>query len=483
MALQPSRIECASCGQAASLSDLVCQKCGGRVVKFCGGCGFKLSVAKKFCDSCGEKQAVDDGRTPFPYKKDPPTPPPQPAAKPPAPRQAAPPPARSPEPPRAKPPLVRPMGRPEAEPRGPSKRSRPAAGPALVALILLALGALALAAWWLAPSLSRWTLRQAALRYLEALQEGREAEAYAMLSAPSRRSCAPERFSASLPGKGWRFEDLRIGPADEEWALARFRVLGGPVPEEDWLYLVREEDGWRRAYWWHLASDIEDALSAGDPEKAYGYVREAARISPRDPLVNAYLCEVSYAREDYAAAEQACHLSLSLAGKYPSRLGEDGTRRLHALLADVYQDRLVKAPLAARHYEILLSLPGGSREERCRARLALGDSRLAAGEREAALADFRAAAESCEGEEDASYARWLLRALAGEAGAEALALARARRLADGRTLADLGPPERWEAAHAGGTQYRISVKDPSGGTLSARADLWTMDVEVNPNVP
>ncbi len=62
---QPSKIECAKCHEPATLTDLHCKKCAGRIVKHCAACGWVLSVMKKYCDSCGDPQAVVSN-TPMP---------------------------------------------------------------------------------------------------------------------------------------------------------------------------------------------------------------------------------------------------------------------------------------------------------------------------------------------------------------------------------------------------------------------------------
>ncbi|MFH2205106.1 MAG: hypothetical protein ABIJ96_18505 [Elusimicrobiota bacterium] len=63
--IRPSKIECSKCREPATLTDLHCPKCRGRVVKHCGSCGWVLSVLKKYCDSCGEPQEVVSN-TPMP---------------------------------------------------------------------------------------------------------------------------------------------------------------------------------------------------------------------------------------------------------------------------------------------------------------------------------------------------------------------------------------------------------------------------------
>lgn len=131
----PSPIQCSQCSEGSTPDQLECAKCGGRVVRICGACGFKNSAAKGFCDVCGDEMtegkagqvlpkhqidAVHQSNlkgTPMPAKLPPePAPPPKREPEPepePEPAPAPPPqPPRQPEPP----PRLPPIGRQESEP-------------------------------------------------------------------------------------------------------------------------------------------------------------------------------------------------------------------------------------------------------------------------------------------------------------------------------------------------------------------------------
>ena len=111
MELKPAVLKCSKCGRAAPHDTPKCPRCGGRVVKVCGACGFENSAAKNYCDTCGE-----------PLKSASQLPPAKPEARAPL----LPPPAR-PEP-QAKPPDQRPQ--PAAEKAEAPKPAQPDAAKA-----------------------------------------------------------------------------------------------------------------------------------------------------------------------------------------------------------------------------------------------------------------------------------------------------------------------------------------------------------------
>lgn len=72
--MAPHRIECEKCGAPGTPEKAECAKCRGRVVRVCGECKFKVSLAKRFCDTCGARldgvaqKSVDVSNVPRPAK-------------------------------------------------------------------------------------------------------------------------------------------------------------------------------------------------------------------------------------------------------------------------------------------------------------------------------------------------------------------------------------------------------------------------------
>lgn len=77
-------IECEKCQAPGTPDKVQCAKCGGRVVRVCGSCGLKNSLAKRWCDSCGSKlDAQSQPQGPKPAAAAPPPPKPTPSKPPP----------------------------------------------------------------------------------------------------------------------------------------------------------------------------------------------------------------------------------------------------------------------------------------------------------------------------------------------------------------------------------------------------------------
>src|SRR6185295_10082594 len=55
---EPS-IQCAKCAKPGTDNDARCSQCGGTLVRVCGDCQFKNSIAKRFCDRCGSRLRPD----------------------------------------------------------------------------------------------------------------------------------------------------------------------------------------------------------------------------------------------------------------------------------------------------------------------------------------------------------------------------------------------------------------------------------------
>lgn len=481
MAVKPFKVECERCLRPLSLRDRVCPDCGGRTIKYCGSCKWKLSAAKKYCDSCGDPQEMVDpgppappGATPVPPRLGRRQPEPEPRAEPPAGKQPPPPAERPkdlPEPPGGLPRTIIRRAEPEPTPekraekppeRAPEKDRRPppreerrddrrerragdarppepGTGPATlvrrrskastVLSIVLLLGGAGLYGYYL---LVRRTperlLRRAAERYLTALQQRRFPDAHAQLCEASRRALPPEQF-ARLQGTGdWTWSKLEVRTLETDRALVVYELAEQGTSERDWLHFIREQGEWRRVYWWHLQDPIEEDLAKGDFAMARARAAEAAALAPLDPLVHGYLCEAAYGAEDFAGARGHCAKALELAKDFPSRLGDRGLFHLRLLLADAYRHGLGELEAARKEYGLLLAFPKLEPGERCELTLASADAAYLAGEHAAAAASFREAAGACPNPEDAAYGAHAAAVLSGEAGEEAVALAQRHKL-------------------------------------------------------
>lgn len=72
-------IQCEQCSAPGTPERVECAKCKGRVIRVCGDCGLKNSLAKRFCDSCGAR--IDGPSTPPQAAKASPPPKAEPAPK------------------------------------------------------------------------------------------------------------------------------------------------------------------------------------------------------------------------------------------------------------------------------------------------------------------------------------------------------------------------------------------------------------------
>ncbi|MEE8425613.1 MAG: hypothetical protein V3S11_07270, partial [Elusimicrobiota bacterium] len=405
MAVSPKKIECAICRVPAKGDRMRCTKCGGRVIKICGSCGFELSAAKRYCDSCGEEQS--GAHTPLPFDQgDTPLPPllknkTLPEDDPPRKKTPI---GTSPE---DQVPLAEIRKPPERKKRPSSedpaerfrrsgagkgvpdsarktlaisefKKRRERAKPVLstaVGLILLLIGIGVYGWFWMQKSSPGGKLTLAVENYLSALRAGRFDSAYEMLSSASRRSCTLDRFREVQAKGAWNASTPTVQSQVEDHALLVYEISAAGKPrEKDWLHFVRENGVWRRAYWWHLMDPIEEDLDSGDPESAFARAQTARKINPYDPMVAGYLCEAAYAQEAFELAERECLNALGLAEKNPSRLGDDGRFRLRRILADVYRSHLKNLPEALKQQKILLAVPKLSDERRCAIQLAAADT-------------------------------------------------------------------------------------------------------------
>lgn len=497
-----------------------CVKCGGRVVKICGSCGFELSAAKRYCDSCGEEQAgshtpmaFEQGHTPLPpvlRKK-------TPAAGAGIEDQASSAEARRKK--KTRPPDEDPADRFRKQVPGQPvpdsarktlafsefKKRREKARPVfstMVGIVLLLVGTGVYGWFWAQKHSPDENLVKTAENYLASLRAGHFDAAYELLSPASRRSCTLERFREVQAKGAWSYSKPTVRSRVEDHALLVYEVSAAGQPQQkDWLHFVRQDGAWRRAYWWHLMDPIEEDLDSGDAESAFARAQTARRINPYDPLVAGYLCEAAYAQEAFELAERECANALGLAEKSPSRLGDDGRFRIRSILADVYRSHLKKLPEALKQYQVLLAFPRLADNKRCAIQLAAADTHILSENWTKALEGFSDASASCHEDEEMDYIRRNMRMLSGEGGPDAVLLAQNHHMpGDSASLLEwrrqsrndlarrlktpaLAYAEIWEGKHASGPHYTVSVTNEGNLVLTAKIDLWTHTVRVKINVP
>lgn len=348
------------------------------------------------------------------------------------------------------------------------------------------------------------TLIDAAGKYLFSLKEKNFGAAYALLSAGARRTCRLDDFEKLQKSPDWMFDEVEIAAIDKDRALVRYRLHVSEKPtEEDWLEFVREEGGWRRAYWWHLMGPIEDDLAAGDFPRARARAEAGLAIQPDEALLLSYLCEAAHGAGDFAAAERACLRTLETVQGRPPRLDEKDLFHVRAILADAYRNTPGKLAEAARYYDILLKSPGLPDGDRCAIQLALADAMFLSGDHSKSRVAYEEAGRSCTHVEDAAYLKRNIRMLSGQAGPEAVAQAKSHRMPDPMNPANelslldwrrearkelaqrLHLPfkadstdEDWTSEHAGGALYRVTVRNKGTLVLSAQTDIWNRTTEV-----
>jgi len=662
----PSPIQCSQCSGGSSSDALECAKCGGRIVRICGTCGFKNSAAKGFCDVCGEemtagtagqivpKQQIDavhqdnlKGMSPpAETSPEPPPPPPEPPKRPepPAPRipepeppprlppigrmDPEPEPPRTPEPPSepepapepppepeiptvqtpAKPnprrdledflprtgvqrilrndelkeeqpkeplslktpdPAPRPgepprtqlrripdserkpesrkeerrpeppkrpepkvpeerprEKRPEAAAKKPSRhpereklkplskddlaftqrtirrvKERPGASTAILLVLLLVSGGLYGLLWKQRNTPSR-KLTKAAGEYLFALKEKNFGAAYEALSAESKASLSADRFTELQEKGDWSFDDLEIKSLTEKWGFITYKLYGSNASGEDWMHFVLENGLWKRAYWWHLMTPIEEALARRDFQAALKYANEAAELNPRDPLVNSYLCEAAYGLGRWDAALKVCRRTFQAADKFNSRLEPKDVFHLHSLVADIYRNKLGRLSEAVGEYNIMLAFPLLDADSRCDTMLARADAHQLLKEYAEAVPDYEEAGKHCRNLHDQAYAERGVKILSGLGGEEAIQRLKSHKMpGDENTLfawrrkvrenlarelkaavEDLAFQETWTAEHLAGPVYKVTVTDRSTPILSGEVNLLDHSIKVNIHV-
>jgi hypothetical protein len=385
-----------------------CAKCGGALVKVCGGCGAKNSPTKNYCDGCGAAMALAPTGHPPEQRPNIPSPsesePPLtvirklPSQKPSGPPPLGLPPAAGPQTP---PPDLydglTPGPLQDYDPNASLTRLRRRdrvknAGLLLALAILFSIG---VRFWAQFQSPESVAPRQAA-KYLDALRNAEIDTAYQMLSEEAQKHVTRDEFADLRDTTPWSWSDLQVVRAETDAVVLKYTLQPmGQQARQDILQFTLENGEWVRPYNWSLLKKAENALERNDADLALLLSKAAVEINTRDPMARAYLCEAVFYRRNPVDTARECELALELHEQYPSKLSERSLYHLHALLGDTYKNALRRYPDALREYNTLLSFPSLTAADRCRLVSARAETLAAMGRAEEAQADANAAASLC----------------------------------------------------------------------------------------
>lgn len=342
--LKPSRIKCVSCSYEPNIITDICIKCGGKVVKICGKCGFENSVEKTRCDNCGELLALtpdkklkitqrikDFGKEkkinlefePIEdtiFKDD----------------------LEIKEKRNREEELLSKEERIEEEKRkldnyinstkktvvitqkpqpidsGKKNRKK------LVFIITISFIVSAILSYFLfiKKNISRYQLIMTTKKYLTALREKDYEKAYDYLTTNSKNivsfadylKASEEYYSKS--GE-WDFKDIKIYYFDENHSVIKYKLKEKNEWRDDYLNFVREYKYWKRPYFYNLLNDIDDALIKKDFSKALFLSQRLYLIDPIDPRTSGYLCYSEYFMRLYDKSVESCKKVLEISNMYP----------------------------------------------------------------------------------------------------------------------------------------------------------------------
>lgn len=383
-----------------------CAKCGGPLVKVCGGCGMRNSPAKNYCDRCGAAMALAPVGHPPEQRPMPPS-----AGEPPltAIRRIQPPPAEEsfqlPAAGRAKEHVpvpsevsgdIKPVGDydPNASLTVLRRKDRLKNAVFLLVFALLASFALRKFSILMRPE---YVVPRRATKYLNHLRNGQYEQAYHMLSEQARRHVTQDEFATLRDPTPWSWSNVQIVRAEPEAVVVKYVLtLSGQPPREDLLQFIREDGDWVRPYNWTLLQKAENALERNDPDLAALLAKAAVDVNPRDPMARAYLCEAVFYKRVPTETARECETALKLHETYPSKLSTKSLYHLHALLGDTYKNSLRRYPEALREYNTLLSFPELTAADRCKLLTARAETLVALGRETEAAADYQAAQTLCQ---------------------------------------------------------------------------------------
>ena len=513
-------IQCAKCSKAANDADAKCTQCGGNLVRVCGDCQFKNSLAKRFCDRCGSRLRPDT----IISKKAPNVRGGRPAES-----------SREPQGPQlpgtsmgsgfdpfrgsaqqqqkiTKPaqPTYRPHGNSEVSPsRVPTTLQRRDRGPGRLSLVVSSLGSRFGKARadsnWLGLALTALAglsavygsimiglqvyrivtpeapVMTAARTYLDAVNRHDFTTAYDMLSEASKAQSTRAEFANLQELRDWQYSELNLASLEGSLAVLQYSLKGTWQKAQDqYLIFVKEKGHWTIDRDRDLLARIEDAFDRRDSAEAYRLSIQAVQTHRWDPLAHADLCEAAYARKLRSEAESQCRQALDASAALPYRLTAATRQHLSLIMADIANDDRRYSESVAQ-YSSLLSAPNLLPIERCRLLLARTDTEIAASQFPQALKDVQAADGACKMPEERDYLSRVSRILDGSAGDDAISLVKSHRIdPEGTTVLDWTNEHHggnWSSEHLSGGKYKVELNGESGMAVEAMVDLWSRNID------
>ena len=299
-----SSILCTRCGAAAGGSAAECEKCGGKMVKLCGGCSFKNSLQNNYCDRGGASLAAgapQEAPGPEPESSDiPKTVLRRSSASAPGGLQL--PQAGRVE--QGPPPTPVPTGtlRKKTTSRVVT-RSKPRATP-LIRVVLAVLVLIAAGFQYLRLNDPKRTALLAAEEYLASISLQNGPAAYALLSSQAKANCGLEEFKSLLNAPGQALGHFAVDPSKILLSKTAARVPYGKSNAS--LFLIREGGRWAVPFNRNLLGKAQEALRRGDADMALLLSQSAIRVSPEDPEARGLLCQAYALRKMDTEFQNEC---------------------------------------------------------------------------------------------------------------------------------------------------------------------------------
>jgi ribosomal protein S27E len=537
---KPAQLKCPKCGDLPNVLADACLKCGTRLEKICGECGFANSAEKGYCDQCGTQLAlpqpggqaqqaaaspklelesiqdtVNQKATSFRGKAAPGA---QPAAQQ-QPRQPGKPPARTDTGTSA---LIADSARlrrdtlPRKVVTSQKALLKKLAGPAIIAGMLCAL--LVILYLIVAPSLPRLRLMMTAKSYLTYISETKYDKAYDLLSANSKAACSREDYiknSSDYYSKApaWQFKNIEVLSMSKEAAMIRYKLKEGSADwKDDYISFVREHDRWTRPYIWIFFHPIDEAIKKGDYSQALFLAQKLYLTDPVDPRSSGYLCSTEFFMRLWEKSVESCKRTIDGAAAYPVGYTNDELYWFNLAYADSLR-YLQRDLVAIQEYEKLMKWPGLTPQEQCPLFLNIADSYVNTKDYDRALRSLMAAQGVCTENPSKDDVTKHLAYMSGSAMNDAITfaqrshfqagmppIAEARRLQLEALKARLGPrnakflpKDNWMAVHVGGPEYRVFLRQEMVNPRTRKAEtkdvfiflvnLWTGKAKVEKAPP
>jgi len=475
MTAKPSVIKCPKCGYLPNMLGDTCLKCGAKLEKACGDCGFGNAVEKNYCDQCGALLSLHP-----PHNSELPPPPPKqeqpeketfkleiesiqdtvneratsfrhkPAEKPAAPApKPVPEEKKPPQPPAAAQP-PRPVGPPGGSrvtasspfspdsarlmrEAGPSQRQpviKRLAGPAVTVLLVGVL--LSIVYLIIAPSIPRLRLLMTAKAYLADISQGKFEKAYELLSTNSKAAITQDNYVKNsreyyAKAPAWQFRDVQIFKMGKEAAMVTYQLKEGNEKwKEDYISFINEHGRWTRPYIFVLFHPIDDALNRQDFPQALFLAQKLYLTDPIDPRSSGYLCAAEFFMGLYEKSSESCKRTVDLAAIYPVGYSSEELFWYGSYYADSLR-YLQRDRVALTEYEKLMKWPGLTSKEQCPLFLNRADSYVNLKDYDRALQDVMKADILCTEGLAKTDAKKRLLYLSGGAREEAVAFAQKSR--------------------------------------------------------